>query len=110
MRHLGQVRDHGRALGIATKGELQRTALDVGQNVAKGNVLPASIGNLDSNQRCPRNGGEDTHRIGSKRQGDIVLKIGDAAHALALAGLHLKGGDRGAGDPSDHARVKAKLL
>ena len=72
--------------------------------------MPASIGNLDSNQRRPRNGGEDTHRIGGKRQGDIVLKIGDTAHALALAGLHLKGGDRGAGDPSDHARVKTKLL
>ena len=72
--------------------------------------LARAVGDLDAHKRRARNGREDAHRVRRERQRDVVFQVGDAAHALALARLHLERGDRGAGDPADDARVQAELL
>ena len=85
--HLGEVGDNRRALGIATDGKLERTALHIGKHVAQVDVLTLTIGNLDTNERGARYRREDAHRLGGKRKRDIVLEARDLAHALALTGL-----------------------
>ena len=107
--HLSEVGDNRRALGIATDGKLERTALHIGKYVAQIDVLTLAIGNLDTHERGAGNRREDAHRLGGKRKRDIVLEARDLAHALALTGLQLKGRDRGAGNPADNAGATAKL-
>ncbi len=68
-----------------------------------------AVGDLDTHKRSARNRREDTHRLGGKRKRDIVPEARDLAHALAFAGLQLKGRHRGAGDPADHAGTTTKL-
>ena len=109
MRHLGEVGDNRRALGVAADGELERTALHIGQHVAQIDVLALAVGNLDTNERGAGDRREDAHRLGGKRKRNIVLEARDLAHALALTGLQFKGRHRGAGDPADHAGTAAKL-
>ena len=107
--HLGEVGDDRRPLGIAADGELERTALHIGQHVAQVDVLTLAVGNLDTHQRGAGNRRKDTHRLGSERKRDIVLEARDLTHALALTGLQLKGRDRWAGNPADDASATAKL-
>ena len=109
VRHLGEVGDNRRALGVAADGELERTALHIGQHVAQIDVLALAVGNLDAHERGAGDRGKDTHRLGSERKRDIVLEARDFAHTLALTGLQFKGRHRGAGDPADHAGTAAKL-
>ena len=109
VRHLGEVGDNRRTLGIAADGKLERTALHIGKHVAQVNVLALAIGNLDTHKRGARNRRKDTHRLGGKRKRDIVLEARNLAHALALAGLQLKGRHRGTGNPADDASATAKL-
>ena len=109
MGHLGEVGDNRRALGIATDGKLERTALHIGKHVAQVDVLTLAIGNLNTNERGAGNRRKNAHRLGGKRKRDIVLEARDLTHALALTGLQLKGRDRGAGDPADHAGTTTKL-
>ena len=109
VRHLGEVGDNRRALGVAADGELERTALHIGQHVAQIDVLALAVGNLDAHKRGAGDRGKDTYRLGSERKRDIVLEARDFAHTLALTGLQLKGRHRGAGDPADHASTAAKL-
>ena len=85
--HLGEVGDNRRALGIATDGKLERTALHIGKHVAQIDVLTLTIRNLDTNERGARYRREDAHRLGGKRKRNIVLEARDLAHALALTGL-----------------------
>ena len=107
--HLGEVGDDRRTLGIATDGQLERTALHIGQHVAQVDVLALAIGDLDTHERRAGDRGKDAHRLSSERKRDIVLEARNLAHALALARLQLKGRHRGAGDPADHAGAAAKL-
>ena len=107
--HLGEVGDDRRALGIAADGELERTALNIGQHVTQVDVLALAVRNLDAHQRRTRDRGKDTHRLGGKRQRDIVLEARDLAHTFAFTRLQLKGRHRGAGNPADHAGAAAKL-
>ncbi len=107
--HLGEVGDDRRTLGIATDGQLERTALHIGQHVAQVDVLALAIGDLDTHKRGTGDRGKDAHRLSSERKRDIVLEARNLAHALALARLQLKGRHRGAGDPADHAGTAAKL-
>ena len=107
--HLGEVGDDRRALGVAADGELERTALHIGQHVAQIDVLALAVGNLDTNERGAGDRGKDTNRLGGERKRNIVLEARNLAHALALARLQLKGRHRGAGDPADHAGTAAKL-
>ena len=109
MGHLGEVGDDRRALCIAADGKLKRTALNIGQHVSQVDVLTLAIGNLDTHERGAGNRRKDTHGLSSKRQRDVVLKARNLAHALALAGLQLKGRHRGAGNPADDASATAKL-
>ena len=107
--HLGEVGDDRRALCIATDGELKRTALNIGQHVAQVDVLAFAIGDLDTHERGAGNRRKDTNGLSGKRQRDVVLKARNLAHALALAGLQLKGRHRGTGNPADNASATAKL-
>ena len=107
--HLGEIGDNRRALGVAPNCELKRTALHIGQHVAQVDVLALAVGNLDAHERSAGDRGKDTHRLGSERKRNIVLKARNLTHALALTGLKLKGRNRGAGDPADHAGTAAKL-
>ena len=107
--HLGEVGDDRRTLGIATDGQLERTALHIGQHVAQVDVLALAIGDLDTHERRAGDRGKDTNRLSCERKRDIVLEARNLAHALALARLQLKGRHRGAGDPADHAGAAAKL-
>ena len=109
MGHLGEVGDDRRALCIAADGELKRTALNIGQHIAQVNVLTLAVGNLDTHERGAGNRRKDTHGLSGKRQRDVVLKARNLAHALALAGLQLKGRHRGTGNPADNASATAKL-
>ena len=109
MGHLGEVGDNRRALGIATDGKLERTALHIGKHVAQVDVLTLAIGDLDTHKRGAGNRRKNAHRLGGKRKRDIVLEARDLAHALALTGLQLKSRDRGAGNPADNAGATAKL-
>ena len=110
VRHLGEVGDHGLALGIAAERELERPARHVGQDVAEGDGLARAVGDLDAHVRGAGDGREDAHGVRGEREGDVVLEARDAAHALALARLDLERRDRGAGDPPDDAGVEAELL
>ena len=107
--HLGEVGDDRRTLGIATDGQLERTALHIGQHVAQVDVLALAIGDLDTHERRAGDRGKDTNRLSCERKRNIVLEARNLAHALALARLQLKGRHRGAGDPADHAGAAAKL-
>ena len=109
VRHLGEVGDDRRALGVAADGKLERTALHIGQYVAQIDVLALAVGNLDAHERGAGDRGKDTNRLGGERKRNIVLEARNLAHALALARLQLKGRHRGAGDPADHAGTAAKL-
>ena len=109
VRHFGEVGDDRRALGVTADGQLERTALHIGQHVAQIDVLALTVRNLDAHERGAGDRGKDTHRLGSERKRDIVLEARNLAHALALARLQLKGRHRGAGDPADHAGTAAKL-
>ena len=66
VRHLGQVGDDGSALGIASDGELERTALDIGQNIAEVDVLTRAVGNLDADERGAWNRRKDTNGLRSE--------------------------------------------
>ena len=107
--HLGEVGDDRRALGIAADGELEWAALNIGQHVTQVDVLALAVRNLDAHQRRTRDRGKDTHRLGGKRQRDIVLEARDLAHTFAFTRLQLKGRHRGTGNPADHAGAAAKL-
>ena len=110
MGQASNVHHNGIALGVAAKRSLERTTLDVGQHVSKIDRLRCLVGNLNAHERGARDGCEDAHRAGGKRERNVILEVGDLAYALALAHLDLERGDRGTGNPTDHARGEAELL
>ena len=66
--HLCKVGDDRRTLGIATDGQLERTALHIGKHVAQVDILALAVGNLDAHERGAGDRGKDTHRLGSERK------------------------------------------
>ncbi|VWM23021.1 Uncharacterised protein [Collinsella intestinalis] len=108
--HLREVGNDGLALRVAADGKLERSALNIGQNIAEVDVLALGVGNLNAHERGAGNRREDADRLRGQRQRDIVLEIGDTADALALTRLDLERGHGGTGDPSDNAGVEPKLV
>ena len=109
VRQRGDVHDDGLALGVAPEGALERSALDVGHEVAEVDGLRLAVWNLDAHERGPGDGREDADRTRRERERDVVGEVRDLVDALALAHLDLEGGDRGTRDPADDAARQAEL-
>jgi len=99
----------GFALGVAAGGPLERTALDVGHEVAEVDGLRLLVGNLDAHERGAGMGAkmrterEASDRAMSSVRFVILLTRSPSAH------LDLEGGHGGAGDPAHHMARQTKL-